>query len=141
MTNLSTTIDQANLAITVRVPLRLRKLGGRKLVITPPAAAILATPPAQQEDAVIKAIARAHRWSRLLEAGQFDSIAALAAAEKIDKSYLSKILRLTLLAPDVVEMILGGQTSDLQVEHLLQPFPLSWASQRDSIVDMPSING
>ena len=87
-------------SITVRVPLAIRHRGGRKLVVTPDGARCVAQPRA--DPALVKALARAHRWKRLLESGRFGSLAELAAAEKIDRSYLGKTLRLTLLAPDIV---------------------------------------
>ncbi|MCB1380591.1 MAG: hypothetical protein KDJ17_03070, partial [Hyphomicrobiaceae bacterium] len=76
-------------------------------------------------------VARAHRWKRLLERGEFASVADLAAAEKINESYVCRVLRLTLLAPDVVEAILDGrQPPELQMDVLLEPFPVEWERQR-----------
>jgi hypothetical protein len=60
------------------------------------------------DPALVKALARAHRWKRLLESGRYGSLAELAAAEKIDRSYIARTLRVTLLAPDIVEAILDG---------------------------------
>jgi hypothetical protein len=57
---------------------------------------------------MLKALARAHRWKRLLETGEFSSVTELAAAEKINLSHIGRVLRLTLLAPDLVETILDG---------------------------------
>ena len=94
-------------SITVRVPLAIRRRGGRKLVVTPDAGgAPGAAPPARTraDPALVKALARAQRWKRLLESGRCGSLAELAAAEKTDRSYLGKTLRLTLLAPDIVEV-------------------------------------
>lgn len=97
-------------SITVRVPLAIRKRGGRKLVITPDPSAPTAVPARMRADpALVKALARAHRWKRLLESGRYASLAELAAAESVDRSYLGKMLRLTLLAPAIVERILDGQ--------------------------------
>src|SRR5918995_563112 len=97
--------------ITVRVPLAIRRRGGRKLVVTPDGgSAPGATPTRTRADpALVKALARAHRWKRLLESGRYGSLAELAVAERIDRSYLGRTLRLTLLAPDIVEAILDGQ--------------------------------
>jgi hypothetical protein len=83
---------------------------------------------------MVKAIARAHRWKRLMESSRFASITELAEAEKINQSYLCRVLRLTLLAPDIVEAILDGrQPAGLQVEALLKPTPLEWAAQKSSL--------
>ena len=79
----------------------------------------------------MKALARAHRWKRLLESGRYGSLAELAAAEKIDRSYLCRVLRLTLLAPEIVEAILDGRLSpELTMGRLFRPFPVQWEEQR-----------
>jgi len=79
---------------------------------------------------MIKEIARAFRWRELLENGTHPTIAEIATAEKINASYVGH-LRLTLLAPDIVEAILGGrQPAKLQLEDLLRWFPVLWQEQR-----------
>src|SRR6185436_4159116 len=73
---------------------------------------------------ILKALGRAYRWKRMLESGEFTSISDLAAVEKINHSYVRRILRLTLLSPQITERILDGQlTKKLQLEDLLKPFP------------------
>jgi hypothetical protein len=85
---------------------------------------------------MVKALARAHRWKRLMESGRFASVTELAEAEKINQSYLCRVLRLTLLAPDIVEAILDGrQPASLQLDALLKPFPTEWMAQRELILD------
>ena len=80
---------------------------------------------------MVKALARAFRWQRMLENGDFATINDLAAAEKINPSYLCRVLRLTLLAPDIVEAILDGrQAHGMQLDALLAPFPVEWQLQR-----------
>jgi len=119
-------------SITVRVPLRIRRRGGRKLVVAPEGGSAPGAAPAhvRADPALVKALARAHRWKRLLESGRFASLGELAAAEKIDRSYLGKMLRLTLLAPDTVEAILDGrQRAEVTLASLLQPFPVNWLDQ------------
>lgn len=122
----------ASSSITVRVPLTIRRRGGRKLVVTPEGSTASPAPPHTRTDpALVKALARAHRWKRLLEEGRYSSLAELAAAEKIDRSYLGKMLRLTLLAPDLVEVILDGrQPRELGLPALLEAMPLTWDEQR-----------
>lgn len=61
------------------------------------------------DSTLVKALARAFRWRNLLETGVNGSVAAVAAAEKINSSNVSRVLRLTLLAPDLVEAILDGR--------------------------------
>lgn len=114
---------------TVRVPLKLKRHGGRKLVIVPDG--IPRRPSANPDDTLLKALARAHRWKRLLESGQVRSLNELAEAEKINPSYLSRIYRLTLLAPDIVEAILDGrQSRTLQLADLMDDMPVEWERQR-----------
>jgi hypothetical protein len=80
---------------------------------------------------MIKAIARAFRWRKMLEDGTHATIAEIAAAEKINESYVGRVLRLTLLAPDVVETILvGRQPPEMTLAVLMQPFPVIWSTQR-----------
>ncbi len=115
--------------LTVRVPLTFRKRGGRKQVVSPEGAS-WRQPRTCVDNTMVKAIARAHRWKRLLESGRFASVTELAEAEKINQSYLCRVLRLTLLAPDIIEAILDGrQPAKLQIEDLLRPVPLEWGRQ------------
>jgi hypothetical protein len=80
---------------------------------------------------MIKALARAHRWKRMLNDGRYASISEIAAAERIDRGYAGTILRLTLLAPDLIEAILDGrQPADFGLTALLRPFPIAWDEQR-----------
>ena len=119
--------------LTVRVPLTLRKRGGHKQVVTPDGAG-WGQPRPRVDNTMVKAIARAHRWKRLMESGRFASVTELAEAEKINQSYLCRVLRLTLLAPDIVEAILDGrQPAALQMDALLKPMPLEWAAQRAAL--------
>ena len=119
--------------LTVRVPLTLRKRGGRKQVVMPEGAC-WGQPRPRVDNTMVKAIARAHRWKRLMESGRFASVTELAEAEKINQSYLCRVLRLTLLAPDIVEAILDGrQPAALQMDALLKPMPLEWAAQRAAL--------
>jgi hypothetical protein len=121
--------------LTVRVPLTVRKRGGRKQVVMPEGAC-WGQPRPRVDNTMVKAIARAHRWKRLMESGRFASVTELAEAENINQSYLCRVLRLTLLAPDIVEMILDGrQPVGLQMDPLLRPFPSEWMAQRQHILD------
>jgi hypothetical protein len=117
--------------VTVRVPLAIRRRGGRKLVLAPNGANVAAAPVTRHIDnAMVKAIARAFRWREMLENGAHATIAEIAAAEKLNESYVGRVLRLTLLAPDIVDAILGGrQPASLQLECLLRRFPVGWAEQ------------
>jgi hypothetical protein len=119
--------------LTVRVPLVIRRRGGaRKTLHTP---GVLAAP-ARVDITLVKALARAFRWRRMLEGGRFATVKELAAAEKINSSYVSRVLRLTLLAPDVVEAILDGrQPSAMTLPVLLELFPTCWSRQRAAFLE------
>lgn len=114
--------------LTVRIPLRLRKRGGRKLMVLPEGAGPCALQRARVDNAMVKAIARAHRWRRLLENGEYGSITDLATAEKINQSYVCRILRLTLLAPEIVEPIMVG-IAEFSLADFMRPLPATWAEQ------------
>jgi hypothetical protein len=115
--------------ITVRVLLTTRRRPGRKTVVTP--SGLPGAVHTRADPALVKALARAHRWKRMLEEGRYASISEMAAVEKIDRGYLGQILQLTLLAPDIIEAILDGtQPADLALPSLLKPFPTAWEQQR-----------
>ncbi|ALK08976.1 hypothetical protein [Blastochloris viridis] len=124
-------INRDGTALTVMVPMTFKRRGGRKLVVAPHGVDAWAPPRARIDNTMVKALARAHRWRRMLEGGEFATVQDLAAAEKINPSYLARILRLTLLAPDIVEAILDGrQPTSLQLDDLLVPLPVEWEGQR-----------
>jgi hypothetical protein len=119
-------------ALTVTVPMTFKKRGGRKLVIAPNGADTWALPRARIDNTLVKPLARAHRWKKLLDSGRYQTVQDLAEAEKINPSYIARVLRLTLLAPDIVEEILDGrQPVRMQLDDLLAPFPVEWDRQRD----------
>jgi hypothetical protein len=133
------TVSKDRRTLTVRVPLAIKKRGGRKLVIAPDGAP-WSPPRTRIDNTMVKAIARAHRWKRLLESGRFASVTELAEAEKINESYVCRVLRLTLLAPDIVEAILDGrQPPELQMDKFLKPFPVDWLQQRELFMPTASI--
>jgi hypothetical protein len=119
--------------VTVRIPISIRRRGGRKLVLAPNGTTDTWAPPSRRIDnAMVKAIARAFRWREMLENGTHATIEEIAAAEKINASYVGRVLRLTLLAPHIVEVILGGrQPANIHLEYLLRPFPAEWRAQDD----------
>lgn len=103
------------------------KRGGRKEMMLPEDAG----PAHKQDNTLVKALARAFRWKRILESGEFATIAELAEREGIAPSYMTRVLRLTLLAPVIVEAILDGrQGPELTLAGVLGPFPMEWAEQR-----------
>jgi hypothetical protein len=120
--------EQSN---TVTVSFMIRKRGGRKLILTPDGMTAVPTPRARVDSALLKALARGFRWRKLLETGDFATIEEIADAENINPSYVSRVLRMTLLAPEIVEAILAGrQPEGLTMARAMKPFPLQWSSQR-----------
>ena len=122
-------------SITVHVPLNIQRRGGRKVVIAPdgsvlPQARPSLVPPTA-DPVLVKALARAFRWKRMLDEGRYATVTELAAGEKLDRGYLGKILMLSLLAPDIVEAIMAGrQPPELGVHVLREGFPVEWREQR-----------
>jgi hypothetical protein len=122
-------MDKA-LTITIRVPLTLKKHGGRKLIITPGGGEAKGKLETSGDPSLVKALARAFRWRGMLESRVFATINELAAAEKINPSYVSRVLRLTLLAPEMVEAILEGrQPEGVTLPGLLEGVLVGWGEQ------------
>lgn len=112
--------------ITLHVPFRVIKRGGRKEVQLPDGAPVQR----KTDNTLIKALARAFRWKRMLETGEFATINELAEREGIAPSYLTRVLRLTLLAPEIIEAILDGrQRPEVTLGRLLDGFPVEWERQ------------
>jgi hypothetical protein len=125
------TLSPDGSTLTVFVPMTWRRRGGRKVIVAPAGCDDWAPPP-RIDNTLIKALARAHRWRRMLEDGDYGTLAEMADAERISRSYVSRILRLTLLAPDIVERILDGRPT-AGLPQLLRPFPVEWEEQRQQL--------
>jgi hypothetical protein len=116
--------------VTLNVPFRVVMRGGRKEMKLPDGAA----QPRRTDSALIKALARSFRWKRMLESGEFATIAELAEREGIAPSYMTRVLRLTLLAPDIVEAILDGRQGPVvTLAKLMEAPPLGWDEQRRAL--------
>lgn len=114
--------------VTLHVPFRIVKRGGRKEMQLPEGA----TQSRRTDSTLVKALARAFRWKRMLESGEFATIAELAEREGIAPSYMTRVLRLTLLAPEVIEKTLDGrQPEGMLLPRLMEPFPLEWEIQKN----------
>ena len=114
--------------VALHVPFRIVKRGGRKEMQMPEGVA----QPRRTDNTLVKALARAFRWKRMLDAGEFTTIAELAEREGIAPSYMTRVLRLTLLAPGIVEAILDGkQGPEVTLTRVLEPFPVEWPAQPD----------
>ena len=120
--------------IIVRIPMAWKRRGGRKVIIAPDGGRAWAPAKPRPDDALIRALARAHRWKGMLEEGRYRSAGELAEAECVTRSFVNRLLRLTLLAPDIVEAILDGrQPKGMQLEELTRAMPSGWAEQRESV--------
>jgi hypothetical protein len=121
--------------LVVRIPMRFQRRGGRKRIVAPDGSAILPSSKPQPDGTLVKALARAWRWQKLLDEGVYATVSEIGNAENISKSYVSRILRLALLAPDVVEAILEGKTDQmLLLEQLERPLPADWREQREQFL-------
>ena len=124
------TLSRDGRTLSVHIPITMRHQGGRKQVVTPADAAPWIPRPARVDNTLVKAIVRAHRWRDMLEMSRYATVRDLAHAERINESYLGRTLRLTLLAPSIVEDILDGrQHSKLELDQLLKPFSVEWDQQ------------
>ena len=113
--------------LTIHVPFTLRQRGGRKVMLMPEGISARQTQP---DNTLVKALARAFRWKRMLESGEFTTIAELAVKEGIAPSYMTRVLRLTLLAPEIVEAIRDGMKgAEIRLTRLMEPPPLEWKDQ------------
>jgi hypothetical protein len=117
--------------LVVRIPMRFQRRGGRKRIVAPDGSELAPATRPQPDGTLRKALARAWRWQRMLDAGVHTSVSEIGDAENISKSYVSRILRLALLAPDIAEAILAGKTDQgMMLEQLERPLPASWEVQR-----------
>jgi hypothetical protein len=114
--------------ITLQVPFRLVKHGGRREMQLPEGA----VQPRGPDSTMVKALARAFRWKRILESGEFATITELAERERLTLSFVTRVLRLTLLAPDIVDAIVDGrQGTEMSLARSLEPFSANWQDQRN----------
>ena len=117
-------------SITVRVPLAIRHRPGRKTVVTPMTDGV-APVSTRADPALVKALARAFRYQRMLDRGFYASITEMAAAERLNRGYLGRLLRLPLLAPDITDAIINGrQPHSMGLSRLMEPLPGEWGAQR-----------
>jgi len=117
-------------SITVRIPITITRKSGRRFIMTPHGKK-LEYQAAKPSNPMISAIVKAHYWQEQLETGKVASLKEIAYNEKITDGYVSRVYRLTLLAPDIITAILSGtQPKNLFLLDLLKPFPLLWAEQK-----------
>ena len=128
MTDAQISLDRRTL--TIQVPMTFKTRGGRKLVISPDGVPSWATPRTRIDNTMVKALARAFRWRKLLETDVYSTVEEISAAENINTSYVSRILRMALLAPKIIELIVDGREPiELTMARLMKPFPIEWNEQ------------
>lgn len=129
-----TMFETGDHGLVVDVPLKLKKRAGRKEVILTDVFSDGAIERMPHQEALVIALARAHRWQRLLDDGKFKSVSDLAREIGLDPSFSARLLRLTLLAPDIVEAILmGEEPSGLSLTTLTKQLPRDWTEQREGL--------
>jgi hypothetical protein len=120
----------ANGALTVSIPIRIKRYSGRSQVVVPQGLSAMVTGEAMPT-ALQVALARGHRWLRLIESGKVANISAIAKQEDVDRSYISRMVNLTTLAPDIQAAILDETLPDtVSLFDLAIDTPLSWEEQR-----------
>jgi hypothetical protein len=117
-------------SLTVSIPMAIRKRGGRKVIVSPVGAESWTPSRRRIDNPLLRAVVQAFHWKQQLESGQFATISELAIAEKLDRSFVSHTLRLTMLAPDLVEAILDGEQRATMGLQFMRTFPLGWSRQR-----------
>jgi hypothetical protein len=117
-------------SITVHIPIAFKKHGGKKYIISPGTIAE-EYQPRTERSSILKALAQAFHWKGMIDRGEVSSLTELAAKLKMNESYTSRVFRLTLLAPEIIEAILGGRLpKHLTLRDFLKPFPIDWNGQR-----------
>jgi hypothetical protein len=128
--------------LTVYIPVKFKRRGARKLILGPEGAVPWAPAHPQVDNTLLKALTRAWRWKRMMDNGQFSLIEDLAASEGLNYSYVCRLLRLTLLAPDIIEVILDGrQPRTLQLHDLLIGLPVEWEAQKQLVRGIEARSG
>ena len=112
--------------VTLHVPFRVVKRGGRKEMHLPDGV----RPDRKADNTLVKALARAFRWKRMLESGEFSSISELAEKEGIAFTYMARLMRLSLLSPTIVDAIMDGrQPARITLADLMGSFSPDWQEQ------------
>lgn len=123
------TVEVATLIL--HIPMQFKRRGGRKLVLAPDGMAAPLVPKPSVDDTMLKILIKAHRWRRRIESGAAKSVTDLAEQEKVTVPYVTRLLAVTCLAPDITAAILDGrQPRGLTTNRMLQTIPESWDEQR-----------
>jgi hypothetical protein len=116
--------------------MRFQRRGGRKRIVPPDGSELAPSSKPQPDGTLVKALARAWHWQLMLDDGVHASVSEIGETENISKSYISRILRLALVAPEIIDAIVAASTDQtLRLEKLERPLPASWMEQRVHILE------
>lgn len=117
--------------ITIEIPIKLRKRSGRKYITAPDGRDLSSYRKPKYQTNMMQAIVRGHQFSDMLDKEPDITIKQLAEREMLDQGYVAKTIRMTQLAPDIIEAILNGrQPQAMTLAELMRPFPNCWNTQR-----------
>ena len=134
--------DGTHAGLTTEIPMTFRRRAGKAVIVLPNGERAVERREALIDNAMVKLIARGHRWHRQLFDGTHASIADIAKSENISPSFVSRILRLAYLSPTLVEAILDGKyPAHLTMKDLMEPFPMEWERQREHFFSRGSVKG
>ena len=127
-------LDRQGDRVVIRIPMDLKRRSGRKEIIVPEGLPGTESRKSPTQEPLVTALARAFHWQELIDGGRYSSITDLAEALQVDRSYVGRIMRLALLAPDIVEAIVDGrEPSGLSLERLVKGTPVLWGEQRERL--------
>ena len=122
--------NDTDAGLTTEIPMTFRRRGGKAVIVMPDGSRAIERREALIDNAMVKLLARGHRWHRKLFDGTHASIEDMAKSENISPSFVSRILRLAYLSPTVIEAILDGKyPAQLTMKDLMEPFPMEWDAQ------------
>ena len=120
--------------LVVRIPMRMKRHGSRKRIVVPGEEMDGTWPAAAAQEPLVVALARGHHWRDLIESGKYGGVSQLANALGVDRSYVGRMIRLTLFAPDIIETIIRGrEPSGLSLARLVREGPVRWDEQRGAL--------
>ena len=121
--------------LQIRIPVQFSRRSSRKMIIAPDGNIIpeMSSLTADNTDhTFISALSKAFLWQRMLDEGKYESPKELAEKEKVEVTHMYRVMRLTLLAPDIIEAVLNGtQPRTLTLQNVIRGFPVSWREQRE----------
>lgn len=132
MTTIS--VNEALDTLHIRIPMQFSRRSSRKMIVGPDGKTLneMIDPEADNTDyTFISALGKAFSWQRMLDEGKYQTPKELAEKEKVEVTHMYRVMRLTLLAPDIIEAVLNGkQPRTLTLQNVVRGFPISWQEQR-----------